>query len=95
MPWGIAVPLGAIHELGYEARMVPMDALQDLPEAVDLLLLQSPVSETALHLSAQARRRGVASIIDVDDLFDNSFLLDQLREIGRARSASRHVVVLK
>lgn len=72
-PWRITIPLAALRNVGCEVREAPITRDCDLGDA-DLVILHRPNSQAALVLIQEARRRGVATVVDVDDLF----LPDQL-----------------
>ncbi|HEU5317231.1 MAG TPA: glycosyltransferase family 4 protein [Chloroflexota bacterium] len=72
-PWRIATPLGALRRAGVDARDASIHRPPDLA-GVDVLVLHRPNSAGALDLLGRARERGIATVVDVDDLF----LLDHL-----------------
>ena len=67
-PWRVTVPLGALAAYGYDLTETAVGQPCDL-DGVDLLLLHRPNQRSSLELMAEARRRGIATVVDVDDLF--------------------------
>jgi glycosyltransferase involved in cell wall biosynthesis len=67
-PWRIGIPMRALARLGYEVRQAPINAPAALDD-VDVLVLHRPTRRQHLELLREARRLGIATVVDVDDLF--------------------------
>lgn len=67
-PWRVTTPLRALSRFGYVLTEATVGQPCDL-DGVELLLLHRPNQRESLALIDEARRRGIASVADVDDLF--------------------------
>jgi len=78
-PWRIETPLRALERLGNDLTILDASVTPDELPDVDILVIHNPSSQAEVDLIRGARERGIAVIIDVDDLLRPGLLPAQAK----------------
>jgi glycosyltransferase involved in cell wall biosynthesis len=75
-PWRIGIPLGTLRQRGHAVQII--DDTAELPDA-DLLVMHNPSGAPNREMIERAHQRGMAVVIDVDDLLLPEYLPESAR----------------